>query len=221
MFLAAGMLIIVGIPSLTISNWAIKDRIEHNKMVYTHSSNSLAARNPDDILISVANQKSDEVIAAGAVICESDDMGRLSEASIAQSCDMNTVPGAGAGGVRFQSTENPIHREGKGPHVRADEDESTRPLSSWEHVQSFFLTMLYYCGLLIVVDPADVRGLEALGLGVADAISQSSRFSSANFARGDSATAASGVNSALALPQGTNSYADDDEETLGSSQPVF
>ena len=53
----------------------------------------------------------------------------------------------------------------------------SKVLTTWQRIQSWYLSSLFSIGLITVVDPSDVMGLDAIGVGVANTLSQSLRVS--------------------------------------------
>ena len=179
-FLAALLLIVFGIPSLTIINWAIKERIEHAKSVFSWGS-----RVNHDLLMSVAG--SDLAKGGGAESQHGVDGANLpfnlyadGSKPLLANAESSSSSATGAEGEvvarSVQFDESVGQSQSHGSH-RVSGIRKPHKLTMWQHVQSSYLSLLFYSGLLIVVDPSDVMGLDAIGVGVANTLSQSLRIS--------------------------------------------
>ena len=181
------MLIIVGIPSLSITHWVIHDRIESTKMWHSASFQNNLARAQD--LMSASEKQQDSNSPTAGVTASYDNttaavMSPLLPSSLAE----ETAHASSA--VRFNiptpSDQHHHHRNDEDDLEKSVMDANQEQMTTFTHsthltlnekFHSFIIRSMVYCQLIVVVDPADVRGLEAIGMGVANTISQSLRMS--------------------------------------------
>jgi hypothetical protein len=194
------MLIIVGIPSLSVATWVVKDRIEQTLLF--HSNSWAANMNRVADLLSV----SEKAIADGVQDTSNLRNPLLPSDIINEPFETNVVKftlsdagqsASSAGAVAHESPQNP---ELQPATQKSSSMPELAPLTFTQNLQSFILKGLVSCSFIVVVDPTDVRGLEAIGMGVANTFSRSLHASGNSVSFNTNAEPPSGMNSAYEPP---------------------
>jgi hypothetical protein len=192
-FLAAGMLIVVGIPSLSIANWVVKDRIEQTILFHSISWNTSFNRAADLISASekegymgppqtdlrnpllpsdIINEPFEGPGSTGPGVRFLSQPSSSSAVSAPNNQAVAIKPSIlDSIGASDQSTEGPPTAAVPNEQISTTVEHSELTLG--EKFNSLILLGLVKCKLIVVVDPSDVRGLEAIGMGVANTFSQS------------------------------------------------
>ena len=190
-FTAAALFLAIVIPSLTVIDVAIKERIANARRTFSSGS-----RLNHQLLLSVATEDSSKASPSNPLGANfsydllSDGIRPLladADAQASSSSTSNRAGGADNECLVARSVHFPASSMG-GPggdnamssfNDSNDEDHQLqyKVLTTWQRIQSWYLSSLFAVGLIVVVDPSDVMGLEAIGVGVANTLSQSLRVS--------------------------------------------